>query len=296
MRTAAFMFCLLAVVARAQHALLIQTDFGDKSGAVAAMKGVAYSVDPKLAMFDLSNRNTPFDVWEAGYRLREAAPYWPAGTVFVSVVDPGGGTTQKPVVLLTKSGHYFVAPDNGVLTYVADRLGIQALREIDVARHHRPGSENVNASAGRDMYVYVAAQLASGRLRFEDAGPLLPPVVVALAHEPARRDGGAVIGSIPVLDTQYGNVWTNIDDALFAQLEPKTGSLFHVTITKGDEAIYEENVPFVASFGDVAKGHPLLYVNSLQHLALALNQGNFAKANAIESGAGWRIRIEKATP
>src|SRR5215207_11486284 len=89
---------LLAVarVARAaEHALVLQTDFGLKDGAVAAMRGVAVGVSPRLAIHDLSHENTPFNIWEAAYRLKQAAPYWPSGTVFVSVIDPGVGTERK---------------------------------------------------------------------------------------------------------------------------------------------------------------------------------------------------------
>src|SRR5882672_7118792 len=100
---------LLALLAvRAQHALVIQTDFGTKDGAVAAMKGVAFGVDPHQAIFDLSHENTPYDIWEAAYRLKQSATFWPAGTVFVSVVDPGVGTERASIVLQTKSGHFFV--------------------------------------------------------------------------------------------------------------------------------------------------------------------------------------------
>ena len=95
----------------ADNALVLQTDFGTKDGAVAAMRGVAFGVSPRLAIFDLSHENTPFDVWEAAYRLKQTAAYWPAGTVFVSVVDPGVGTARKSIVLQTRSGHFFVGPD-----------------------------------------------------------------------------------------------------------------------------------------------------------------------------------------
>ncbi|HYD85026.1 MAG TPA: SAM-dependent chlorinase/fluorinase, partial [Opitutus sp.] len=98
---------VMTFAAGAEQALVLQTDFGTKDGAVAAMKGVAVGVNPRLAIFDLSHENTPFDVWEAAYRLKQAAPFWPAGTVFVSVIDPGVGTPRKSVVLQTKSGHFF---------------------------------------------------------------------------------------------------------------------------------------------------------------------------------------------
>lgn len=287
-------FAVAAWAHAADHALVIQTDFGVKDGAVAEMKGVAYGVDPKLAMFDLSHENTPFDIWEAAYRLKQAAPYWPAGTVFVSVIDPGVGTSRKSVVLLTKSGHYFVTPDNGTLTLVAEELGIQAVREIDETKHRRAGSEKSYTFHGRDVYAYTGAQLASGATTFADIGPLLPAKVVTLAYEKPRRDGDAIVGAIPVLDWQYGNVWTNLDDGLFASLAPKFGDRFHVTITHGAKTVFTGDIPYARTFGDVPEGEPLLYVNSLMNVALALNQGSFAAKHGVASGGDWSIRVEKA--
>ena len=127
-----FVLSLFAVAAaHAQHALVIQTDFGVKDGAVSAMKGVTFGVDPHLAIFDLSQENTPYDIWEAAYRLHQTCPYWPEGTVFVSVIDPGVGTARASVVLQTKNGQYFVGPDNGTWTLVAEEFGITAVRRID---------------------------------------------------------------------------------------------------------------------------------------------------------------------
>jgi S-adenosylmethionine hydrolase len=115
-------------VAWSDQALVLQSDFGTKDGAVAAMKGVAFGVSPKLPIYDLTHEIPAYNIWEASLRLVQTAEYWPPGTVFVSVVDPGVGTERKSVVLKTKSGHFFVTPDNGTLTFVASRLGIDAVR------------------------------------------------------------------------------------------------------------------------------------------------------------------------
>ena len=146
----------------AEHALVLQTDFGTKDGAVAAMRGIAVGVSAKLALFDLSHDNTPFDIWEAAYRLKQAAPFWPEGTVFVSVIDPGVGTARKSVVLKTRSGHFFVGPDNGTWTLVADELGVAAVREIDETKNRRVGSGRSYTFHGRDVFAFVGARLAGG--------------------------------------------------------------------------------------------------------------------------------------
>jgi len=220
------LYLIAAIAAHATGPLVIQTDFGTKDGAVAAMRGVAVGVDPHLAIYDLSHENTPFNIWEAAYRLKQAAPFWPAGTVFVSVVDPGVGTARKSVVLKTKSGHYFVSPDNGTLTLIADELGVAEVREIDETKNRRVGSEHSHTFHGRDVYVFTGARLAAGVIPFEGVGPMLPPKVVMLPYERARLEAGVLIGTIPYLDFQYGNVWTNLDEDLFNQLSRNTATAF----------------------------------------------------------------------
>src|SRR5512145_343457 len=125
-----FVFIAVALISctRPVPAIVFQTDFGLKDGAVAEMKGVALSVGPSLQLFDITHEIPPYNIWEAAYRLNQAASFWPKGTVFVSVVDPGVGTERRSVVLRTRSGHYFVSPDNGTLTLVAEDLGIEAVR------------------------------------------------------------------------------------------------------------------------------------------------------------------------
>src|ERR1700730_14750367 len=86
-----------------RRAVVFQTDYGLKDGAVNAMKGVTYGVDPDLRLYDLTHEIPAYDVWEASYRLFQSAPFWPPGTVFVSVVDPGVGTSRKSIVLKTKT-------------------------------------------------------------------------------------------------------------------------------------------------------------------------------------------------
>jgi S-adenosylmethionine hydrolase len=286
---------LCAIVARAaDHPLVLQTDFGLKDGAVAAMRGVAVGVDARLPIHDLSHENTPYDIWEAAYRLKQAAPYWPEGTVFVSVIDPGVGTARKSVVLKTKSGHYFVTPDNGTLTLVAEDLGIAVVREIDESKHRRRGSERSYTFHGRDVYAFVGARLAAGVVSFDDVGPLLEPKVVAIAYERPRLEGRALIGTIPALDFQYGNVWTNVDEALFAKLEPKPGEKFRVTIARGGKPVYTGDLPYARTFGEVPEGAPLLYLNSLMNVSFALNMGDFARKHGVASGGEWSVRVEKA--
>lgn len=288
-----FALCL-ALAARAQHALVLQTDFGTKDGAVAAMRGIAFGVSPTLPIFDLSQENTPYDIWEGAYRLKQAAPFWPAGTVFISVIDPGVGTARASIVLQTKSGHYFVGPDNGTWTLVAEELGVAAVRRIDEKVNRRPGSEKSYTFHGRDIYAFVGARLASGTITYEQVGPLLEPKVVSLPYERAAVTGGTLKGTIPMIDFHYGNVWTNIPDTLFNELKPAFGDKFTVVILHDGKEAYRGVIPYVRTFGDVQEGEPLLYLNSLMNVAFALNMGSFSAKHGLASGGNWTVRIERA--
>lgn len=276
-----------------QAALVLQSDFGLADGSVSAMKGVAYGVSRDLKIFDVTHNIPPFNVWEAAYRLKQTARYWPAGTVFVSIVDPGVGTERKSVVLKTRSGHYFVTPDNGTLTLVAEDLGIAEVREIDERVNRLPGSERSYTFHGRDVYAYTGARLAAGVISFAKVGPKRPPEIVRLAYQKAIVEQGTVLGTIPILDVPYGNVWTNIDAASFAQLGGAIGTRYSIWIVHGADTVYRAEVPYARSFGDVPVARPLLYLNSLLNVALAVNQGNFAEMNHVSSGAAWRIAIRR---
>ena len=153
--------------------LIIQTDFGRIDGAVNAMYGVAYTVDENLRLFNLMHEIRPYDIWDASYRLTQVINYWPEGSVFVSVVDPGVGTDRKSVVAKTNDNRYIVTPNNGTLTHVAKKFGIKEMREIDESQHRLKNSYDSYTFHGRDVYVFVAARLASGKINYEDVGPNL---------------------------------------------------------------------------------------------------------------------------
>lgn len=225
----------LPALATTPSALVLQTDFSLKDGAVSAMQGVAFGVDSELKMFNLTHEIEPYNIWEASYRLYQTATYWPQGTVFVSVVDPGVGTERKSVVLKAKTGHYFVTPDNGTLTLVAEHLGIDALREIDEKTNRLKGSEKSYTFHGRDVYAYTGARLAAGKISFDQVGPLLEPKVEVIEYQQSTLEKDTLKGNIPVLDIQYGNIWTNINDTLLEKSAIKKGDHVCVKITEKTE-------------------------------------------------------------
>ena len=279
----------------AQNKIIVfQTDFGLKDGAVSAMKGVAMGVDTNLKLYDLTHEIPAYNIWEAAYRLEQTVQYWPAGTVFVSVVDPGVGTNRKSVVLKTKSGHFIVTPDNGTLTLVSESLGIESLREIDEAVNRRKNSEKSYTFHGRDVYAYTAARLASGTISFEQVGKLLPDSVVKIAYQKSVLEGKKLKGNISVLDIQYGNIWTNIDADLFNKFNLHYGDSIEVTIYNNKKKVYKGAMPYTETFGAVVKGKPLAYMNSLLQLSFALNMGDFSAVHKVYSGNEWTVEITKS--
>lgn len=272
--------------------LVFQSDFGLVDGAVSAMYGVAYTVEPRLNIHDLTHDITPYNIWEASYRLIQTIRYWPQGTIFVSVVDPGVGSDRKSVVVKTASGHYVVTPDNGTLTHIIRFDGIEAVREIDEHVNRLPRSGESYTFHGRDVFAYTGARLASGIIDFEGVGPEMKPEdLVRLPIIEPRLEGNAVCGTIDVLDVRFGSLWTNIPRTLFLQTGIQYGDRVSITIENDTRCVYRNIILFAKSFADVYMGEALAYVNSLDCMAVAINQGSFARAYNIGTGNSWRIRI-----
>lgn len=284
---------LQAAIAWSAAPLVLQSDFGVKDAAVASMKGVAVSVSRDLEIYDLTHEVPTYNIWEASLRLAQAAEYWPKGTVFVSVVDPGVGTERKSVVLKTKSGHYFVSPDNGSLTAVAEQLGVEAVREIDEAVNRLANSEKSYTFHGRDVYAYTGARLAAGVISFAEVGRKLPAEVLTIPYQKPSVEQGRIYGNIEILDPQFGNIWTNIDRETFKALELEPGDNVSIVIFNDGKVVLTQTLPYFPTFGQVPVGEPLLYLNSLNKVSLAINQGNYSETFNVRSGASWSIRIEK---
>jgi S-adenosylmethionine hydrolase len=278
----------LPIDTAARNAVVIQADFGG-----AVMPGVCYSVSKDLDIFTVQPLIPLYDIDAASRNLIYTAPVWPAGTVFVSVVDPGVGTKRKSVVLKTKNGQYFVSPDNGTLTLVAENLGIEAVREIDEKVNRRPGTEWSHTFHGRDVYSYTAARLAAGIITFEQVGPLLEPKVVKIEYPAPTVGNGTATGMIYTSKGLLGNTACNVDRQTFGQLGVKEGELVVVTIRNAGKTVWEDTVPYVRTFGDVPVGKILLFINSSGNVAMAINQGNFADTFNVDSGRAWTLSVRK---
>lgn len=279
-----------------RNMLVIQTDFGLVDGAVSAMYGVALSVSEDIKVFDLTHDIPPYNIFEASYRLIQTVEYWPKGTVFVSVVDPGVGSHRKSVVALTNDGHYIVTPDNGTLTHIMKDIGIAEVREIEESKHRRVNTEASYTFHGRDIYANTGAKLAAGVISFEEVGPSLKveETVLLPTTETIVKDD-SVSGSIDVLDVRFGSLWTSVDRASFDTLKAEYGERMEVSIFNNSQLIYQNSIIYGRSFADVMIGGALIYVNSLYRMGIAINQGSFAKAYNIGVGQQWTVTFRKIT-
>lgn len=274
--------------------LVFQSDFGLVDGAVSAMEGVALQVDPELKLHNLTHDITPYNIFEGSYRLFQTVNYWPQGTVFVSVVDPGVGTSRKSVVAKTATGQYIVTPDNGTLTHLNKYCGIVALREIEESVNRRKNTELSYTFHGRDVYAYTGARLASGVISYEEVGkelPLSEIVELDVVETEYNREEKSVTGCVDILDVRFGSLWTSISRDDFYLLNPEFGKRYEVSIFHEHMLVYQNQVVYQHSFAEVAIGSPLLYINSVYRLGIAINQGSFARAYNVGTGTNWKIRI-----
>ena len=274
--------------------LVLQSDFGLVDGAVSAMVGVALEESPTLKIHHLTHDITPYNIFEGSYRLFQTVNYWPEGTTFVSVVDPGVGSKRKSVVAKTVQNQYIVTPNNGTLSFIKKHVGILAIREISEVENRRKNTEHSYTFHGRDVYAYTGAKLASGHITFEEVGPELDTEdIMEIPVVETTIGNDFVSGAIDILDVRFGSLWTSITREEFYTLSPEFGDRFEVTIYNNDMLVYQNQVTYGKSFADVRIGQPILYINSLYRVGLAINQGSFAKAYNVGVGAQWSIEIKR---
>jgi S-adenosylmethionine hydrolase len=259
--------------APAHPAVVFMTDFGTANDAVAICKAVILRIAPDVRIMDIPHQVTPFSIEEGARFLAAVSPYYPAGTVFLVVVDPGVGSSRKAVVAKSGKGQFFILPDNGLLTPVADRDGIAGVREITNPAW-MIGDKVSSTFHGRDIFSPAAAHLASG----EDwtlAGPEVKELV-RLPPRPPQMSGKGIQGEVIGLDDPYGNLITNVQGEDFKKLGYAVGD--EVSVEIGTKTY---TMPYVKTFSAVPLGRALLYIDSRGRLSIALNQGDFAAANKI---------------
>ena len=274
--------------------LVFQSDFGLGDGAVSAMEGVAFGVSPKLNIRHLTHEITPFNVFEASYRLYQTINYWPEGTVFVSIIDPGVGSDRLSVVAKTITGQYIVTPNNGTLTHINKFVGIESIRQIDESVNRLKNSGESYTFHGRDVYAYTGARLASQTIDFEGVGPEISlDKIEMLSLYGSHIEDDSVKGEIDILDVRFGSLWTSVTIDDFKSLGFIFGDKVNVKIFNDNRCVYEADITYGHSFADVNVGAPVVYMNSVNHMAVAINQGNFAQACRIGVGSSWLISFKK---
>lgn len=250
--------------------IVFMTDFGTVDDSVAICKGVMLGIAPEARVVDLTHQVTPFSIADGARFLYGATPYYPAGTVFVVVIDPTVGTSRKAIVVKSRRGQYFVLPDNGLMTMVLDRDGLESAREI-TNRSWMIGSGISSTFHGRDIFSPVGAHLAAGE-DWTQVGPELKRLV-RLNLVPARVEAGGIAGQVIALDGPFGNLITNVSGEEFLKLGYEHGEKVHIRL-----AGKEMTLPFVRTFGAVSIGEPLIFIDSRGRFSLAVNQGSFARA------------------
>ena len=263
--------------------IVFMTDFGVVDDSVAICRGVMYGIMPQVRIVDLSHQVTPFSILDGARYLYGASPYFPAGTVFVVVIDPGVGSTRKAIVARSKRGQFFVLPDNGLLTLLENRDGIASVREI-TNPDWMIGGKLSSTFHGRDIFSPVGAHLARGD-DWSSVGPEMPVKdLVRLNVQSAKTDEHGITAMVIAIDGPYGNLVTNVNADDFLKLGYQHGE--DVPMKIGARNL---TIKFVKTFSDVPLNEPLLYIDSRGHLALALNQNNFAATYGIQPPASLAI-------
>jgi S-adenosylmethionine hydrolase len=281
-KATAFLFVLLmALTASAQAPLRtigFMTDFDVKDDAVGICKAVMEGVAPGVRIIDITQQVTPFDIEEGARFLAGSAPYFAKDAVFVVVVDPTVGSKRKAIIAQSKVGQFFVLPDNGLLTLVADRDGIVAAREITNPAW-MIGAALSSTFHGRDIFSPAGAHLARGD-DWTAAGPALDvSKLVRLDIRSATIDAAGLHGKVLGVDGPFGNLVLNVPAETFARLGYALGDAVPVTLGGSPYRF-----PFVKTFSDVAVGSPLFYIDSRGRLSLGINQRNFSETYKIAPG------------
>jgi S-adenosylmethionine hydrolase len=259
------------------------TDFDVKDDAVGICKAVMLGIAPQVRIVDITHQVTPYDIAEAGRFLSGSAPYFPRNAVFVAVIDPGVGSTRKAIIAKSKVGQYFVLPDNGLITGVAERDGLVGAREITNPAW-MIGAKLSSTFHGRDIFSPAGAHLARGD-DWTEAGPELDVAkLVRLANTAATVDAQGLHALVIGTDGPYGNLVLNVPAETFARLGYRLGDRVPVTIAGSAYTL-----PFVKTFSDVPVGEGLLYIDSRGRLSVGIDQGNFSEAHHVPPQARLEI-------
>ena len=270
--------------------VVLQTDFG--SGGGGSMTGVIKSIDAEVSVYDFEHFVEPFNVVAASASLTRVTGVWPSGTIFVSVVDPGVGTTRRSCVAKLDNGSFVVTPDNGTLTMLVEH--ITEVRVIDESINRLPGSENCHIFNGRDVYAYTAGRLAAGVISYEEVGPAYPTEEIIVEQlttvETVVKPGYAHAGFYDI-EPSFGCLRVNIFHRDFREICGFAyGEKVHLIISDGKKSIFDDVAYYDKTFGLVPQGVPFICGDSQlgndQKLRFSLNEDNFLEKYAPELKKG----------
>jgi S-adenosylmethionine hydrolase len=261
----------------ARPTIVFMTDFGTANDAVAICKAVIIGIASDVRIMDITHQVTPFSIEEGSRFLAAVTPYYPSGTVFLAVVDPGVGTSRKAIVVKSKKGQFFVVPDNGLITPVAERDGVENAREITNPAW-MIGDKISSTFHGRDIFSPAAAHLAAGD-DWTGVGPEAKDLV-RLQPRAATVEEKGITAEVIALDDPFGSLVTDIQGDDFKKLGYSLGEMVPLKIDKKPYTI-----PYVKTFMDVPIGHPLLYIDSRGRVGIALNEQDFSKINKVSPPA-----------
>jgi S-adenosylmethionine hydrolase len=273
---------------RSPHVIGFMSDFDVKDDAIGICKAVMDGIAPGVRVIDITHQVTPFDIAEGARFLAGSAPYFPHDAVFVVVVDPGVGSSRKAIIAHSKIGQYFVLPDNGLLTLVERRDGIDGAREITNPAW-MIGAKLSSTFHGRDIFSPAGAHLARGD-DWTQAGPALDvSKLVQLPIRDASVDAKGLHAQVIGTDGPFGNLVLNVPEPVFATLGYQLHDMVPVTL-----AGHAYSIPFVKTFSDVPVGKPLFYIDSRGRLSLGIDQGNFATTYKVAPASALTIPYKNA--
>ncbi len=238
-------------------------------------------IAPEAEVLDVTHGIPPQHVLQGAFVLAHTLPYMPVG-VHVAVVDPGVGGDRKPLALRGKDGRLYVGPDNGILLVAADKLG-GVEQAVEIAEPAYMLESISSTFHGRDVFSPAAAHLASG-VDLGELGPALDPAALIRLEVPEPTIGTARIRATVLYVDRFGNVQLNLTRDHLEQVGIVPGTRVEV------EVAFDRFFAVAArTFADVRPGDVVLYEDSYRNVAIALNQGNAAKAFSTKVGAELRI-------
>jgi S-adenosylmethionine hydrolase len=260
--------------------ITLTTDFGTRDHYVAAMKGVLASLCPQALVIDVTHELPPFGILAGAYSIHQAAPFFPAATIHIVVVDPGVGTSRR-ALLVDTGHHFFLAPDNGVLSFILHQNPNAHVWELT---NRRLWLDAVSPTFhGRDVFAPVAAALAAGKAKPKDTGWRCGDPVILESLEPAEIERGVWQGTILSVD-RFGNVITNFaSEGSGAALERG----FRLEIGRHRVTAFHQ------TFGEAPPGQVFSYRGSSGYLEIAMNQRSAAERLGVGPGSSLTLRQEQ---